>query len=365
LVKSAGMALALAACAPTAGTPTAATPGKPADAAAEGANPVDNSVESLLASTVTADIHTHAGWVHREKAPYAPIAAPMLAGRMSVISLAIVSDSGTLRVTQDGRIYSYRDPQDGELYRRSQQSFERMQGLLERENMSVVRTADDLRPLGQGRPAALVAAEGADFLDTDLDRIDEAYQRYTLRHLQLTHYRVNALGDIQTVSSVHGGLTPFGADVIRRCNQLGVVVDVAHGTYDLVKRAAEVATRPLVLSHTSLVDNPPPFTRRISPDHARVIAGTGGVIGVWPPAGYFHDMHGYAAGIARMVDIAGIEHVGIGTDQLGLTGPSVFDTYEKLPEVAQALLATGFSTDEAAKILGGNFQRVCVAGMAA
>ena len=52
----------------------------------------------------------------------------------------------------------------------------------------------------------------------------------SLRHLQLTHYRVNELGDIQTELPVHNGLTDFGAAVIRRCNQVGLVVDVAHGT---------------------------------------------------------------------------------------------------------------------------------------
>jgi membrane dipeptidase len=50
---------------------------------------------------------------------------------------------------------------------------------------------------------------------------------------------------------VHGGLTDFGAEVVRACNRLGIV-DTAHGTYDLVKRAAAVTTKPLVLSHTSL-----------------------------------------------------------------------------------------------------------------
>ena len=55
---------------------------------------------------------------------------------------------------------------------------------------------------------------------------------------------------------MHGGLTDIGAAVIRRCNARGVVVDVAHGTLDLVRRAAAVTTKPLVLSHTSLTTRP-------------------------------------------------------------------------------------------------------------
>ena len=208
------------------------------------------------------------------------------------------------------------------------------------------------------RPSAVIAAEGADFLEGELDRIDEAYQQHHLRHLQLTHYRVNELGDIQTEPPVHGGLTEFGAAVIQRCNALGLVVDVAHGTYDLVKRAADVTTKPLVLSHTSLASNPPPRSRRISADHARVIAGTGGVIGIWPPITEFPDMASLAHGMARMVDVVGVDHVGLGSDMLGLLSPAVFANYDQLPDLAQALAGVGFHADEVGKILGGNYVRV-------
>src|SRR6266436_7443301 len=114
------------------------------------------------------------------------------------------------------------------------------------------------------------------------------------------------------------------------CNRLGIVVDTAHGTYDLVKRAAAVTTKPLVLSHTSVTRMPGPTSRQISPDHARVIAGTGGVIGVWPPSSIFPDLKAYVEGFARMAEIVGIDHVGFGSDMLGLTVPSVFDSYRDL-----------------------------------
>ena len=104
----------------------------------------------------------------------------------------------------------------------------------------------------------------ADFLEGRIERLEEAYRRWTLRHLQLTHYRVNELGDIQTEPPVHGGLTDFGAAVIRGCNRLGIVVDVAHGTLDLVKRAAAITAKPLVLSHTSLTSRPGPHSRQIT-----------------------------------------------------------------------------------------------------
>jgi membrane dipeptidase len=179
-----------------------------------------------------------------------------------------------------------------------------------------------------------------------------------LRHLQLTHYRVNELGDIQTEPPVHGGLSDFGADVVRRCNSLGIVVDVAHGPYDLVKRAAATSTKPLVLSHSALATHPGARSRLITPDHARVIAGTGGVVGVWPSSGTFRDLDGMAHGVKRMADVVGVEHVGLGTDMLGFISPPVFTTYEQLPLLANALLSAGFTQDEVSAILGGNYRRV-------
>ncbi len=208
-----------------------------------------------------------------------------------------------------------------------------------------------------------MSSEGADFLEGVVDRVDEAYAEYKLRHLQLTHYRVNELGDIQTEAPVHGGLTAFGADVIRRCNKLGIVVDIAHGPFDLVKRAAEISTKPLVLSHTSLSRQPGPRSRTISAEHAKLVASTGGVIGVWPPDTIFKTKDAFVTGIKRMVDAAGIDHVGLGSDMLGLLSPSMFASYEELPDLAARLMAAGFRADETAKILGGNYTRVFVASV--
>ena len=206
-------------------------------------------------------------------------------------------------------------------------AFARLHALAREQSLTIVTDAAALHAARAVRPGVVVAAEGGDFLEGKPDRVDEAYDRWQLRHLQLTHYRVNELGDIQTENPVHGGLTDVGAEVIRRCNARGIVVDVAHGTLDLVRRAAAVTTRPLVLSHTSLVTIAHPFTRLITPEHARLVAGTGGMIGIWPVAEYFPDMAALAGGIARMAAVVGVEHVGLGTDQMGLVGPATFDSY--------------------------------------
>jgi membrane dipeptidase len=280
---------------------------------------------------------------------------------MAAICHAIVADSPATRTENQGITRPYRTPDPGELYQYSQLSFTRLHALIREQGLAIIKTAADLRAAKAGRPSSIIASEGADWLEGQIDRVDEAHGKWLLRHLQLTHYRPNEVGDIQTEPAVYGGLTDFGVQVVRRCNRIGVVVDVAHGTYELVKRAASVTAKPLILSHTSLIGGGRPvgaYTRLITPDHARVIASTGGVVGVWPPASYVLSMPGLAAALARMVDAVGIDHVGLGSDMEGLPGPSVFPDYEHLPELAQALLGAGFHVPETVKLLGGNYVRV-------
>ncbi len=325
----------------------------------------DPDPRALLADTPTADLHSHAAKLLflRSDAPFTPLAAPMRDGGLAVACLAIVSDQPTHRKLADGRIHPVREPAPGELYDYAQRGFARLHRLAQEQELPIITDAAAMRAARGARPGVVVSAEGADFLEGKPERVDEAYDRWQLRHLQLTHYRVNELGDIQTEAPVHGGLTDVGVEVIRRCNDRGVVVDVAHGTIDLVRRAAAVTTKPLVLSHTSLTTRPRPFTRLITPDHARLVAGTGGVIGIWPVASLFPDMAALAGGMARMAALAGVDHVGLGTDMLGLVGPATFDSYADLPELTAALLAAGFGADDVRKLMGGNYARVFQASM--
>jgi membrane dipeptidase len=69
-------------------------------------------------------------------------------------------------------------------------------------------------------------------------------------------------------------------------------------------------------------------------------------------------MSAFAGGIAAMIDVVGVDHVGLGTDMLGLTGPAVFDSYAQLPALREALYDTGFDRGEIARICGGNYARV-------
>jgi membrane dipeptidase len=326
------------------------------------------TARQAIAATTAVDIHSHAGAIIgvarvKDSAPFREVAQPMRAGGMAAVCFAIVSDSPCHKVYPDHRIHPYRTPDPGELYEYGQLSFARVHALARNQGLAIIANAAALRAARAGTASAIIAAEGGDFLEGRPDRVDEAYEKWQLRHLQLTHYRVNELGDIQTEEPEHGGLTDIGAEVIRRCNTRGLVVDVAHGTYDLVKRAASVTTKPLVLSHTSLAQTPGPRSRYIAPDHARVIAGTGGVIGVWPPTSVYPDVDAMARGMARLVDLVGVDHVGIGSDMMGLTTTSVFDSYETLPALAAALLNVGFNQQDVGKIIGGNYVRVFAASL--
>jgi membrane dipeptidase len=313
----------------------------------------------------TVDLHSHGGNVILYRGgdrTFLPLAAPMRKGGMATICLAIVADSPVISISS-GRIRPNRTPGAGELYAHSKDAFARLHKLVRDDGLTIIRDAAGLRAARAEQPSVIVASEGADWTEGKAERVDEAYERWQLRHLQLTHYRPNELGDIQTEPAVNGGLTAAGADVIRRCGKLGIVVDVAHGTYELVKKAAAVATRPLVLSHTSLSDRQNPWTRQITSDHARAIVATGGVIGVWPNKGYFADLAATVDGMARMVEVAGIDHVGVGTDQMGMPAGSTMPSYADLPKLAAGLRGK-FTPDETQKLLGGNYRRVFQAALA-
>ena len=196
-----------------------------------------------------------------------------------------------------------------------------------------------------------------DFPEMKLERLEEAHQR-GIRHLQLVHYTPDDIGDFQTGAVTYNGLTPFGADVIRACHRLGFVCDVAHATEDTAKQAVKVTTKPLLLSHTALSGSaamgPTPLVaRQISRDHARVIAETGGAIGIWH---FFPGLDKYVDGLKEMAEIVGVDHICIGTDQQ--VAPGTVQDYTQWVQLVAAMLRGGFTSEEAAKIAGGNYMRI-------
>ncbi|MGH7305282.1 MAG: dipeptidase, partial [Candidatus Rokuibacteriota bacterium] len=149
-------------------------------------------------------------------------------------------------------------------------------------------------------------------------------------------------------------------DAIAECNRLGIVIDVAHATMRFVEAAAKTSTTPLILSHTAVAQGQPPaFSRRISPEHAKLVASTGGVVGVWCNPSTLKSLGDYVDALARAVDAAGEDHVGFGTDNSGFGAtPAVWEDYRDFPLVLRQMRRRGFSPDQIRKIAGGNYLRV-------
>ena len=312
----------------------------------------------LLDATLSFDLHSHPGLFksmsndtlagHRQSAE---------AGRVKLIALTATSDAPVIAPDRNGNLRATREPKPGELYASMYRQIDALVKWSSEAGMPTVRgVADAAAP---GAPVrGILAVEGCDFLEGRIDRVQEAYDR-GLRSLQLVHYRVNELGDIQTEQPVHGGLTSFGKEVVRELNRLGIVVDVAHARFEVVKGVVDTTTQPIILSHSNIMETSN-WARLISPEHARLVAGTGGVIGAMPIifGRRSDDIPGYVHFVSRLVDAAGIDHVGIGTDMDGIGPSAIFTSYARWPNLAAALIDHGFRPDEAAKVLGGNAQRV-------
>ena len=336
-----------------------------ADAQAASAEPLAAAV-ALLRDNVSVDVHTHAGpdgITSRTAPPSDEIARSMRAGHLAVLCLADVPDSPILGRNAQNVLAALRVPEPGLLWKYHLDRLGWADELVAKHGVRRALTLADVKAAhAAGQPAIILDVEGLDFLEKKLERLEDSYAR-GVRTMQLVHYTPNDLGDFQTGAVVHHGLTPFGADVIRACNKLGVVVDVAHATSDTVKQAAKVATRPLLLSHTALrgskAQGATPLTeRQVTADHARAIADTGGSVGIWH---FFPSVELYVDGLKEMVDVVGVNHVSIGTDTSRGTG--LFPRYDHFPQLVDAMLKGGFTPADTAKIIGGNYLRIFAASV--
>lgn len=347
----------------SAGAVLAGCAGTRADAVATSAAP-PTAAAALLRDNISIDVHTHAGpngVTSRIARPSDEIARSMRAGRIAILCLADVPDGPILGRNAQNVLVAQRTPEPGFLYKYHLERLEWIDELVARHGVRRALTMADLKAAhAAGQPAIIVDIEGLDFLERKLERLEESYGR-GVRTMQLVHYTPNDIGDFQTGAVTHNGLTPFGAEVIRACHRLGVVVDVAHATADTVKQAVKVSTKPLLLSHTALrgskAQGPTPLTeRQITPDHARALAETGGSIGIWH---FFPSLELYVDGLKEMVDVVGVDHVSIGTDTS--SGLGLFPEYDHFTQLVDAMLRGGFTPADTAKVVGGNYLRIFAA----
>ena len=331
-----------------------------ADHRAGAAASSDTAALDVLRKSISVDVHTHGGTtgITSSAPPSDDLANGMRAGSLAVACLADVPDGPILGRDAAGVLRALRKPERGMLYKYHLGRLDWMDEMVAKHGLRRALNASDLAAAhAAGEPSIVMDVEGLDFLEKKLERLEEAHKR-GVRHVQLVHYTPNDIGDFQTGTVTHKGLTHFGAEAIRACHKLGLVCDVAHATEDTVKQAVKVATKPLLLSHTAIQGSqamgPTPLTgRQISPDHARAVAETGGSIGIWH---FFPSLDKYVDGLKEMVDVVGVDHVSVGTDQQ--VQPGSVQDYGKWVQLVAAMLRGGFTPEDAGKIAGGNYMRI-------
>jgi microsomal dipeptidase-like Zn-dependent dipeptidase len=220
----------------------------------------------------------------------------------------------------------------------------------------VIKNKSGLRAFVERRKTEKVTGgwlgiEGAHALDGKPENVDVLYDA-GFRMMSPSHFFDNDIG-----GSAHGveqyGLTEKGRDVIRRMESKGMLVDVSHASSQTVEDVLAMATRPVVVSHTGVkgtCDN----ERNLTDEQLRAIAKTGGVIGIgfWDTAVCGEDARSIARAVRYAANVAGVDHVALGSDFDGSVRVP-FDTSGE-PLVTEALLGEGFTDEEIGKIMGGN-----------
>ncbi len=230
----------------------------------------------------------------------------------------------------------------------------------EDDRVIVLRTRDDLDRLLARRGSdprwtgALLGIEGAHALDRP-SALDEGFAA-GVRLIGLAHFFDNAFA-----GSAHGiekrGLTERGRELVVEMERRGIVVDLAHASEATIGDVLSMARRPPIVSHTGVkatCDN----ARNLSDEQLRALAASGGVIGIgdWPTAVCGDTPATIARAIRHAVNVAGDDHVALGTDFDGAVR-APYDT-SRLDALTQAMLDVGLSEGTVRKILGANAVRV-------
>ena len=254
--------------------------------------------------------------------------------------------------------------------------------------------------------AALMGVEGGHMIDSDL-AVLRTFAALGVRYMTLTHSVNTPWADSSGDKPAHDGLTPFGKDVVREMNRLGIMVDISHVADKTFFDALETTKVPVIASHSSAraIANAP---RNMTDDMLRAVTKNGGVVMVNYHAGFlseefrvakpgpalqakldavskrcgdnegcsipatdslYHEamLNGEMPKVSweKIVDhidhiakVAGVDHVGLGSDFDGATMPIGMESAAGLPKITDALLKRGYSDSDVEKILGGNILRV-------
>jgi membrane dipeptidase len=377
-------------------------------------------VDQVLLQTPLIDGHNDLPWEIRERFKSDLAAINLAAGTghlpLQAGQAALMTDIPRLRAGHVGaQFWSVWIPV-------SAQGFEAVQMTLEQidlvKRMSAQYPADfamaysaaDIRRIHKSRKiAALIGIEGGHQINNSLAVLRQMYDAGA-RYMTLTHSSNTSWADSATDAPAHQGLTPFGVEVVREMNRIGMLVDLSHVSPDTMKAALAATQAPIIFSHSSaraLVDHP----RNVPDDVLRAVAANGGVVMVnfappyvsaarnrWeadhaaertrfdsPPfAGLYigqperakaalaaweaqHPMP--VTTLAQVADhvehirqVAGVDHVGLGSDFDGIPdAPVGLEGVDRYPALLEELMRRGWSDSDIAKLAGENLLRTLAA----
>ena len=311
-----------------------------------------------------ADMHSHAGVGRRID----NLRALLADNGVLIVARAISTDLPVTH-TVKGRRTVAREAEPGELAANFDGRLAQLHATIRREGLTEIVSVETLEQvLVKRNPAAVIAAEGGDFLEGSVQRLETA-RKNGLVHLQLVHFRISEIGDISTEAPRYGGLSAFGREVVAACNRLGILVDVAHGTSALIEQTLELSARPVIYSHGQASSSEPFYTQRLTSARsihlpvARKVAQKGGVVGIWANGGSYSTLDRYADALLELAEALGPAHVGVGTDMDGMS-KMVVPTYREFGELAELMAKRGVGAADLDNMLGGNYIRVLKSALA-
>ena len=243
------------------------------------------------------------------------------------------------------------------LYERAVYQLDKLHDVAGQSELTVVTSKQDVERLIAGRQSddnvigAIYLIEGAHPLQGDIENLDRLFDK-GLRIVGLTHFFDNELGGSLHGAS-HEGLSEFGRRVVRRANELGMIIDIAHSSPAMVADVLGLSTSPVILSHGGLngvCDSP----RNLPDELMKQLAAAGGLIGIgyWDGAVCDSSPAGIVKSIRYAIDLLGEDHVALGSDYDGAVTVA-FDTSE-LAILTETMLRSGFSENEIRKVMGDN-----------
>jgi len=296
-------------------------------------------------------------------------------------------DAQFFSVWPSAEYYDPEDPMPGRAFARANEIIDALIGQCQRhrDRMEIALSVADIRRIAaEGKLAALLGVEGGHAIEDDLENLRQLHARGA-RYMTLTwsfsHTWADASGDpLQEAGRRHGGMTDFGRAVVHEMNALGMLVDISHVSDETFWHALETTRAPVIASHSS-ARAIAPHPRNLSDEMLRAVADNGGVVMInfsvmylderkttiwglaWEWAVGFGDSETSVSHVADHIDhvvrVAGIDHVGVGSDFDGTPFvPAGLSHVGELPNLTTELLRRGYSDTEIRKILGENLLRV-------